>query len=81
MYRLCANFAYERMIEIIAITEEEKKAICAKYPHVHVARTAKAKTKRHRYYMVEGDSPAMQMLRRLRAESKDGVNGITKTRE
>lgn len=52
---------------MIAITLAEKNAICEKYPNVHVVRTMKQRSKRHRYYMAE-EPAAMRVLRRLRGE-------------
>lgn len=52
---------------MIAINEFEKKQIRQECPWVHIVRTAKTHSKRHRYYMVE-DNRAMSVLRRLRGE-------------
>ena len=52
---------------MIAINEYEKKQIRQECPRVHIVRTAKSHSKRHRYYMVE-EREAMAVLRRLRGE-------------
>lgn len=62
---------------MIAITESEKKAICEKYPNVHIVRTMKQDSKRHHYYMVESSGP-MRMLNSMRGidatkEKRKGV--------
>ena len=46
---------------------DEKKAICEQFPNIHIVRTVKQKSKRHRYYMEEQTAP-MRLLRRLRGE-------------
>ncbi len=50
---------------MIAITFDEKKAICAKYPNALIVRTMKHDSKRHHYYMVEAGAP-MRYLSSLR---------------
>lgn len=50
---------------MIAITENEKKAICKMLPGVHIARTMKQRSSRHRYYLSE-EPAAVQCLRELR---------------
>lgn len=50
---------------MISITAEEKKAISAKYPNVHIVRTMRQDSKRHHYYMEESGS-AMRMLKTMR---------------
>jgi len=52
---------------MVMISGEEKKAIRKEYPRVHIVRTMKQRSKRHRYYMVEEAGP-MRLLRRLRGE-------------
>lgn len=51
--------------EMVAISAAEKNDIRKRYPTVHIARTMKQHSKRHRYYMAEEPGP-MQMLRDLR---------------
>ncbi len=53
---------------MIAITAEEKKIICKKYPQAHIVRTMKKDSKRHHYYMTEAGAP-MNLLRSLRGEN------------
>ena len=52
---------------MIAISVDEKKIIREECPKVHIARTMKQRSKRHRYYMEE-EQEAMRVLRRLRGE-------------
>ena len=56
------------IFEVIAITASEKKAICERFPRLHIVRTMKQDSKRHHYYMVEEAAP-MRMLRELRWQS------------
>ena len=51
---------------MISISKEEKNAVCAKYPHVHIVRTMRQRSSRHRYYMEE-QRDAMGLIRRMRA--------------
>lgn len=53
------------------INEEEKRVIAERLPHVHICRTVRQKSKRHRYYMEE-DRNAMKLLRRLRNPRPEG---------
>lgn len=50
---------------VISITAEEKKAISAKCPNVHIVRTMRQDSKRHHYYMEESGG-AMRMLKMMR---------------
>ena len=50
---------------MILITRDEKQAILEKFPNVHIVRTMKQDSKRHRYYMVEESGP-MRLLRKMR---------------
>lgn len=50
---------------MVTITEKEKQVIAAQYPNVHIRRTVKQKSERHRYYMEE-DRNAMRTLKSLR---------------
>ena len=52
---------------MILISVDEKKTILEQYPDVHIVRTVKQKSKRHRYYMEEQGGP-MRLLRKLRGE-------------
>lgn len=60
---------------MIAITKAEKDVIAAQFPNVHIVRTMKQKSKRHRYYCVE-DRRVMRLLDRMRnpesANKSDG---------
>lgn len=38
---------------MIAISKQEKEAIVKRFPNVHIVRTMKQKSKRHRYYCEE----------------------------
>ena len=40
---------------MISINEYEVKEIRKRFPHVHIARTCKQKSHRHRYYVEERD--------------------------
>ena len=50
---------------MVAINKAEKEAIHARYPNVHIVRTMKQKSKRHRYYCEESTG-AMRLLNELR---------------
>ncbi len=50
---------------MVSINKEEKLAILAKYPNVHVVRTMKQDSKRHHYF-AEEYPPAMRLLREMR---------------
>jgi len=52
---------------VVLITANEKKIISERFPKIHIVRTMKQRSKRHRYYMVE-DEKAMRLLRKLRME-------------
>ena len=54
---------------MIAINKEEKDIISKMYPAVHIVRTMKQKSKRHRYYCEENRS-AMALLQSLRDNNK-----------
>lgn len=54
---------------MILISMDEKKTIREQYPNVHIVRTVKQKSKRHRYYMEEQSGP-MRLLRKIRGESE-----------
>ena len=55
---------------MIAISKEEKEIILKMYPNVHIVRTAKQRSKRHRYYCEENRG-AMALLKSLRESSRD----------
>lgn len=50
---------------MIIISAREKEIIAERLPNVHIRRTVKQKSKRHRYYMEESRN-AMRLLRDLR---------------
>lgn len=58
-------------MQLVLINEEEKRVIAEQLPHVHICRTVRQKSKRHRYYMEE-DRNAMKLLRRLRTPRAEG---------
>lgn len=51
---------------MIAISKEEKDIIKGKFPKVHVVRTMRQRSSRHRYYCEEAPA-AMKLLRALRS--------------
>ena len=51
---------------MIIITAEEKDYIVKQLPDVHIRRTVKQKSGRHKYYMEESRN-AMRLLNKLRA--------------
>ena len=55
---------------MILINKEEKELISRFFPNVHITRTMKQKSKRHRYYCEE-DKRVMVFLRKLRGESEE----------
>ena len=55
---------------MILITRDEKQAVLEKFPNVHIVRTMKQDSKRHRYYMVEEPGP-MRIIKQLRGEHVD----------
>ena len=50
---------------MILISRDEKQAVLEKFPSVHIVRTMKQDSKRHRYYMVEEPGP-MRLIRKMR---------------
>lgn len=50
---------------LIIISAKEKEYIVERMPDVHIRRTVKQKSKRHKYYMEESKN-AMRLLRNLR---------------
>lgn len=55
---------------MIAINKSEKDAITARFPHIHIARTMKQKSKRHHYYCEESNA-VMKFIAELRGEYKE----------
>lgn len=55
---------------MVAINKEEKETILKMYPNIHIVRTMKQKSKRHRYYCEENRG-AMALLRSLREHKED----------
>lgn len=55
---------------MILISRDEKAAVQEKFPNVHIVRTMKQKSKRHRYYMVEDPGP-MRIIKQMRGELVD----------
>lgn len=53
---------------MIAISAAEKKIIAERMPDLHIRRTVKQKSKRHRYYMEESKG-AMRLLSSLRGQA------------
>ena len=54
---------------MLIISPKEKQQILAQLPHIHIARTAKQRSNRHRYFMEE-DPDAVTLLNKLRAEAQ-----------
>lgn len=54
---------------MIAISKEEKDVICKRFPAVHIVRTMKQKSKRHRYFCEESRA----VLSYLREARNKGV--------
>lgn len=52
---------------MVLISKEEKEKINKRFPRVHIARTMKQKSKRHKYYCEENRA-AMRYLEELRSE-------------
>ena len=50
---------------MILVNKEEKNAIHERFPNVHIVRTMKQKSKRHRYYCEESRG-VLNLLRELR---------------
>ena len=51
---------------MISITGQKKETILEHLPNIHVRRTVRQKSKRHRYYMEENRN-ALRLLKRLRS--------------
>ena len=56
---------------MIAISKQEKEAIAKRFPKVHIVRTMKKKSKRHRYYCEESKG-VIRYLDEFRGSSKRG---------
>lgn len=52
---------------MVLISKEEKEKISRRFPRVHIARTMKQKSKRHKYYCEENRA-AMRYLDEIRSE-------------
>lgn len=50
---------------MIAVTKAEKEAISQRFPHAHIVRTMKQKSKRHHYYCEE-TKQILRFLEQLR---------------
>ena len=57
---------------MVAITKEEKEVIRDNFPKVHIVRTMKRKSKRHKYFVEESRS-VMRLLNELRSKIKSKV--------
>lgn len=55
---------------MVIISANEKKIIAERMPSVHIRRTVKQKSKRHRYYMEESKG-AMRLLNSLRSAERE----------
>ena len=60
---------------MIAIDKAEKEAICARFPNIHIVRTMKQKSKRHRYYCEESKS-VLRFLQGIRDAGGDTVQKV-----
>jgi len=60
---------------MIAIDKAEKEAICARFPNIHIVRTMKQKSKRHRYYCEESKS-VLRFLQGMRDAGGDTVQKV-----
>jgi len=54
---------------VIAINAKEKEIIAERLPDIHIHRTVKQKSKRHKYYMEERRD-AMRILKSLRRSAQ-----------
>lgn len=55
---------------MIIITSQEREIIAERMPNVHIRRTVKQKSKRHKYYMEE-NKRAIRLLKELRADKTE----------
>ncbi len=60
-------FIKDEVNKMVLISKEEKEKINRRFPRVHIARTMKQKSKRHKYYCEENRA-AMRYLEELRSE-------------
>lgn len=58
---------------MIAISKSEKEIIAKRFPNVHIVRTMKQRSKRHRYYCEETTS-VMKFLNRTRSQGAVTAN-------
>jgi len=63
-----SKYRNKGMKRLIAVTKEEKEIIAKAYPKAHIVRTAKQRSKRHRYYCEENRG-VMALLAQLRDDS------------
>lgn len=61
------NIIKDELNLMVLISKEEKEKISKRFPRVHIARTMKQKSKRHKYYCEENRA-AMRYLEELRSE-------------
>lgn len=52
---------------MVLISKEEKEKISKRFPNIHITRTMRQKSKRHKYYCEEGRA-VLKYLEELRAE-------------
>ena len=55
---------------MITITSQENEIIEERMPNVHIRRTVRQKSKRHKYYMEENKN-AMRLLKELRTDKTE----------
>ena len=60
---------------MIAIDKAEKEAICARFPNIHIVRTMRQKSKRHRYYCEESKS-VLRFLQGMRDAGGDTAQKV-----
>lgn len=54
---------------MVMVTKQEKEQILKLFPDVHIVRTMKQKSKRHRYYCAE-ECGVVEALQKIRSENK-----------
>lgn len=52
---------------MVLISKEEKEKISKRFPNIHITRTMRQKSKRHKYYCEEGGA-VLKYLEELRTE-------------
>jgi len=62
-------------LHLIVISKDEAQAIRAHYPEVHIRRTAKQKSRRHRYWMTE-EPQGVNYIAKLRGVSPSSLTRI-----